>query len=307
MTVVAEGPAGRVRAVPSSAPGSWADSGRARGRDCPAPQDVAVGQGCAGDHVSLSSRWLGGAVGRDDPPCTGAPRHGHRAAAETAAGVVATVAQEWPRPNDTWQINATCWALRSGTSSMWVMDILDDHSRLVVAAEICGGPDGLASWAAICDAMKTTKDPGPVMSYNGTCFTGRFFSGRASPSNVTCASLSCAYIRFSPVIRRPAAHRTVPPDAETLAPRPDAGPVAPPAAGPTRPVRTRSTTTTGPTALWPAPLRPNAGTPPSEPPAGSRSPKRRMRACTRSRRTTSSAGASTSSASGPAMSANACS
>ena len=56
---------------------------------------------------------------------------------------------EWPRPNAAWQIDAT-WVLSSGRE-LWVMDVLDDHSRLVVAARACGGPTGEAAWDALCD------------------------------------------------------------------------------------------------------------------------------------------------------------
>src|SRR5688572_20214952 len=43
---------------------------------------------------------------------------------------------EWPRPNDAWQIDATCWALADGRA-IWIMDVLDDHSRVLVAARVC--------------------------------------------------------------------------------------------------------------------------------------------------------------------------
>jgi transposase-like protein len=39
---------------------------------------------------------------------------------------------EWPRPNEAWQIDATCWALSDG-QTVWIMDVLDDHSRALVA------------------------------------------------------------------------------------------------------------------------------------------------------------------------------
>ena len=42
---------------------------------------------------------------------------------------------EWPRPNDAWQIDATTWALADG-QTVWIMDILDDHSRALVAARV---------------------------------------------------------------------------------------------------------------------------------------------------------------------------
>jgi transposase InsO family protein len=81
---------------------------------------------------------------------------------------------EWPRPNAAWQIDAT-WVLSSGRE-LWVMDVLDDHSRLVVAARACGGPTGEAAWDALCDAASRWGLPAHVMSDNGTCFTSRFQS-----------------------------------------------------------------------------------------------------------------------------------
>jgi transposase InsO family protein len=83
---------------------------------------------------------------------------------------------EWPLANDAWQIDATRWVLRSGRE-VWVMDILDDHSRLVVAARACSGPTGDAAWNAFCDASSRWGLPARVMSDNGSCFTGRFLSG----------------------------------------------------------------------------------------------------------------------------------
>jgi transposase InsO family protein len=83
---------------------------------------------------------------------------------------------EWPRPNDAWQIDATCWALRSGRE-VWVMDVLDDHSRVVVAARVCDGPTGEAAWGAFCDGSARWGLPRHVMSDNGPCFTGRFLTG----------------------------------------------------------------------------------------------------------------------------------
>jgi transposase InsO family protein len=80
---------------------------------------------------------------------------------------------EWPRPNDAWQIDATGWVLSDGRE-VWVMDVLDDHSRLVVAARACAGPTGKSAWDAICDGSSRWGLPANVMSDNGTCFTSRF-------------------------------------------------------------------------------------------------------------------------------------
>jgi transposase InsO family protein len=83
---------------------------------------------------------------------------------------------EWARPNDAWQIDATCWALRSGRE-VWVMDLLDDHSRMVIAARVYDGPTSEAAWGAFCEATSRYGIPAHVMSDNGTCFTAKRFSG----------------------------------------------------------------------------------------------------------------------------------
>jgi transposase InsO family protein len=104
---------------------------------------------------------------------------------------------EWPRPNDAWQIDATCWALRSGRE-VWVMDVLDDHSRLVVAARVCGGPTGDAAWGAFCDGAEQFGTPAQVMSDNGACFTGRFLSGGEAAFERDLRSLGVHHIRSTP-------------------------------------------------------------------------------------------------------------
>jgi len=69
----------------------------------------------------------------------------------------------WPAPNDAWQIDATCWALRSARE-IWVMDILDDHSRRLVAARACSGPTSKAAWDAFCEGAARLGLPAHVMS-----------------------------------------------------------------------------------------------------------------------------------------------
>lgn len=80
---------------------------------------------------------------------------------------------EYPLPNAAWQIDATCWAL-SARREVWIMDVLDDHSRLMVAALACHGPTAEAAWAALCDGIARWGIPARVMSDNGSCFTTRF-------------------------------------------------------------------------------------------------------------------------------------
>lgn len=104
---------------------------------------------------------------------------------------------EWPRANDAWQIDATRWVLRSGRE-VWVMDVLDDHSRLVVAARVCDGPTGDAAWGAFCDGAQRFGTPANVMSDNGTCFTGRFLSGSEAAFERDLRALGVHHIRSTP-------------------------------------------------------------------------------------------------------------
>ena len=80
---------------------------------------------------------------------------------------------EWPRPNDAWQIDATAWALADGRE-VWIMDVLDDHSRVLVAARVADGPTASAAWDAFSHGVAEWGLPARVMSDNGLCFTGRF-------------------------------------------------------------------------------------------------------------------------------------
>lgn len=88
----------------------------------------------------------------------------------------------WPRPNDAWQIDATLWALADGRD-VWIMDVLDDHSRVLAAARACQGPTALAAWDALCRAASGWGLPAHLMSDNGTCFTSRL-NGRPGESEV---------------------------------------------------------------------------------------------------------------------------
>lgn len=82
----------------------------------------------------------------------------------------------WPFPNGAWQFDGTRWVLADG-EGVWVMDCLDDHSRVVPAALACGGLTSEAAWETLCLGGRTYGLPANVMSDNGTCFTGRFGGG----------------------------------------------------------------------------------------------------------------------------------
>lgn len=82
----------------------------------------------------------------------------------------------WPFPNDAWQIDATRWVLSDG-GEVWIMDCLDDHSRLVPAAVAWAGPTTQAAWDTLCVGAESWGLPARVLSDNGTCFTGRLQGG----------------------------------------------------------------------------------------------------------------------------------
>jgi transposase InsO family protein len=80
---------------------------------------------------------------------------------------------EFPLANGAWQIDASQWALVNG-ETVWIMDVLDDHSRLLIAAIACSGPTAAAAWEAFSTGVARFGLPARVMSDNGRCFTARF-------------------------------------------------------------------------------------------------------------------------------------
>jgi transposase InsO family protein len=104
---------------------------------------------------------------------------------------------EWPQPNDAWQIDATTWALADGRT-VWIMDILDDHSRALVAAHVDTGPTANAAWNAFTAAVQEWGLPARVMNDNGSCFTGRLAKHGAADFERMLRSLGIAQICSRP-------------------------------------------------------------------------------------------------------------
>ena len=104
---------------------------------------------------------------------------------------------EWPAPNAAWQIDATRWVLADGVE-VWVMDVLDDHSRVVVAARVWPGPSGDAAWDALSTGAARWGLPARMMSDNGSCFTGRFQGGHTVEFERTLARLGITQLLSSP-------------------------------------------------------------------------------------------------------------
>jgi transposase InsO family protein len=81
----------------------------------------------------------------------------------------------YPDPNGCWQIDATRWVLADGSpdgAEAWVMDVLDDHSRVVVAAHACPAPTTAAAQGAVHAGGQRWGLPARILSDNGACFGG---------------------------------------------------------------------------------------------------------------------------------------
>jgi transposase InsO family protein len=78
---------------------------------------------------------------------------------------------EFARPNECWQIDATSWTRARGRP-VTVMDIIDDHSRVLCAIRAGAGPTTeLALETVFCGGQRWGL-PAMVLSDNGTCFAG---------------------------------------------------------------------------------------------------------------------------------------
>jgi transposase InsO family protein len=74
--------------------------------------------------------------------------------------------------NELWQIDGSMHRLADG-SGYWVADIVDDHSRFLVGAEIAPALTCELAWAAVRAAVARHGQPEGLLSDNGLCFTGR--------------------------------------------------------------------------------------------------------------------------------------
>jgi transposase InsO family protein len=96
-------------------------------------------------------------------------------------GLVATQPRRPPRAdkrfereiaNDLWQIDATQIPLGNDTKA-WVINLLDDHSRYLLASLAGPAATGELAWDAFELASSRYGLPRQVLSDNGLCFTGR--------------------------------------------------------------------------------------------------------------------------------------
>jgi transposase InsO family protein len=105
----------------------------------------------------------------------------------------------YARPRDCYQIDATETMLADGTTVV-VFDVLDDHSRMLVACHAARGETSVAATTAITAAFTEHGVPGIVLSDNGGAFTARLIRGNAGPTRfeLTVTDAGARLIHSSP-------------------------------------------------------------------------------------------------------------
>ena len=79
---------------------------------------------------------------------------------------------EYDRPNACWQVDATDWELADGTVVV-IVQVLDDHSRKLLAHHVAGGETAQAVWAALTTAIGRHGLPAQVLTDRGSAMLGR--------------------------------------------------------------------------------------------------------------------------------------
>ncbi|MCP2200448.1 integrase core domain-containing protein [Lentzea flava] len=92
----------------------------------------------------------------------------------------------YARPRDCYQIDATQTQLADGTTVV-VFDVLDDHSRMLVACHAAPSETSPAATAAITAAFADYGVPAIVLSDNGCAFTARRLRDDAGPTQFELA------------------------------------------------------------------------------------------------------------------------
>jgi transposase InsO family protein len=101
------------------------------------------------------------------------------------------------QPNELWQADATHWHLADGTQAE-ILNILDDHSRLVVASIARPTMTGTDVVETFLTAFARRGTPACVLTDNGAIFTATPRRGGRSALQVVLAELGINYINSRP-------------------------------------------------------------------------------------------------------------
>jgi transposase InsO family protein len=101
-----------------------------------------------------------------------------------------------PCCNDLWHIDATRHHLAGGRG-FWVIDLVDDHSRFLLATHVAAAPSMRAGWEAFRGAVAACGLPRQLISDNGINFTGRLI-GRTVAFERQVAAAGTQLIHASP-------------------------------------------------------------------------------------------------------------
>jgi transposase-like protein len=78
---------------------------------------------------------------------------------------------EAPAPNEWWQIDSMDWTIATGVAK--VFNVIDDHSRVVVASRGVAEATSVEAWTTFVQAGQRFGLPAGVLSDNGLAFSGR--------------------------------------------------------------------------------------------------------------------------------------
>jgi transposase InsO family protein len=99
-------------------------------------------------------------------------------------------------PNECWQADTTHWALADGTD-VEILNVLDDHSRLLVASRTFETTKAADVVVTFHQAAETHRFPASMLTDNGAIFTAESRHGRCAMEN-ELARLGIAYKHSRP-------------------------------------------------------------------------------------------------------------
>ena len=79
---------------------------------------------------------------------------------------------EYGQPNACWQVDATDWELADGTVVV-IVQVLDDHSRKLLADQVANSETAEAVWQALTTAIGRHGLPAQVLTDRGSAMLGR--------------------------------------------------------------------------------------------------------------------------------------